>query len=50
VAAFRRAHIAIVPQSAALVPFLTAGENIELELTMRGVDAGNAQTLAADTR
>jgi predicted ABC-type transport system involved in lysophospholipase L1 biosynthesis ATPase subunit len=37
-AAWRREHVAIVAQTAALVPFLGALENIELPLTVRGVE------------
>jgi ABC-type lipoprotein export system ATPase subunit len=38
-ARFRREHVALVGQQAGLVPFLSARENVELGLALRGVDA-----------
>ncbi|WP_051324580.1 ABC transporter ATP-binding protein [Candidatus Solirubrobacter pratensis] len=43
-AAWRREHVAIVPQTTALVPFLGALENVELALTVRGVGSHEART------
>ncbi|HWK30099.1 MAG TPA: ATP-binding cassette domain-containing protein [Solirubrobacter sp.] len=42
-AAWRCEHVAIVPQTTALVPFLGALENVELALTVRGVEAQEAR-------
>jgi ABC-type lipoprotein export system ATPase subunit len=43
---FRRDHVAIVPQSPALVPFLSALENVELMGRIRGLSARQASTRA----
>jgi ABC-type lipoprotein export system ATPase subunit len=47
-AAFRRVHVGVVGQDPALVPFLTALENVELGLALRGVhtDAARERGLA----
>jgi len=42
-AQFRAAHVALVSQETGLVPFLTAAENVELALALRGVDADEAR-------
>jgi ABC-type lipoprotein export system ATPase subunit len=47
-AELRRDHIAIVPQAAALVPFLDARENVELALIARGMDARAARGRAEE--
>jgi ABC-type lipoprotein export system ATPase subunit len=46
-AALRRAKIAYVGQQAGLVPHLSALENVELGLALRGLDGGSAAALAA---
>jgi ABC-type lipoprotein export system ATPase subunit len=48
-AAFRRRHIALVAQETGLIPFLSARENLELGLALRGsAEAGRPdETLAA---
>ena len=38
-AAFRRRHVALVSQESGLIPFLSARENVELRLALRGLDA-----------
>ena len=45
-AELRREHVAIVPQAAALVPFLDARENVVLGLVARGLDAREARERA----
>jgi len=45
-AAFRRDAIALVGQEPGLVPFLSARENVELALAVRGVARGEAQIRA----
>jgi ABC-type lipoprotein export system ATPase subunit len=46
-AALRRAKIAYVGQQAGLVPHLSALENVELVLSLRGLDGGRLAALAA---
>ena len=46
-AALRRAKIAYVGQQAGLVPHLSALENVELALSLRGLDGGRVAALAA---
>jgi ABC-type lipoprotein export system ATPase subunit len=46
-AALRRAQIAYVGQQAGLVPHLSALENVELVLALRGLDGGRLAALAA---
>jgi ABC-type lipoprotein export system ATPase subunit len=48
-AAVRRRHIALATQESGLIPFLSARENVELSLALRGVDetGGTAEVLAA---
>jgi ABC-type lipoprotein export system ATPase subunit len=46
-AAFRREHIAVVAQQTALVAFLSARENVELGLALRGRTGGALEALAA---
>jgi ABC-type lipoprotein export system ATPase subunit len=46
-AAFRREYVAAVGQQMGLVPFLTALENVELALALRGVGPGQAAERAA---
>jgi ABC-type lipoprotein export system ATPase subunit len=48
-AEFRREQIGIVEQDPDLMPFLTARENIELALALRGLPARNARDRAAET-
>jgi ABC-type lipoprotein export system ATPase subunit len=45
-AGFRAARVGIVDQVRDLVPFLSALENVELGLAIRGVDPGSRRTLA----
>jgi ABC-type lipoprotein export system ATPase subunit len=47
-ARFRAEHIALVSQETGLVPFLTAAENVQLGLSLRGVEAGEAEGRAAE--
>ena len=51
-AAVRRAHIAVIGQDPGLTPFLSARENVELGLALRGVgpDEGNERALEALAR
>ena len=46
-AEFRRHHVALVAQDPPLVPFLTARENVELGLRLRGAERGALEALAA---
>jgi putative ABC transport system ATP-binding protein len=48
-ARFRAEHIALVSQETGLVPFLTAAENVQLGLSLRGVDTGEAEERAAES-
>lgn len=48
-ARFRAAHVALVSQETGLVPFLTAAENVELGLALRGVEPDEARTRAAES-
>ena len=48
-ARFRAAHVALVSQQAGLVSFLTAAENVELGLSLRGVEAEEARARAAES-
>ena len=45
-ATFRSAHIGIVDQQRDLVPFLTARENVELALSIRGLDGPDSRDRA----
>jgi ABC-type lipoprotein export system ATPase subunit len=47
-ARFRGEHIALVSQSTGLVPFLTATENVELGLSLRGIEGAEARERAAE--
>jgi len=47
-AALRAAHIGIVSQQTGLIPFLSATENVELGLAIRGVDAEDARNRATE--
>jgi len=47
-AELRRRHVTIVPQAAALVPFLDARENVELALIARGAAAAEARERAEE--
>jgi ABC-type lipoprotein export system ATPase subunit len=47
-AAFRRERVALVGQEPGLVPTLTARENVELGLTLRGVEPAEAAARAAE--
>ncbi len=47
-AAFRREHVAYVGQQAGLTPFLSARENVELALALRGVPAPDARLHALE--
>jgi ABC-type lipoprotein export system ATPase subunit len=51
-AAVRRGHVAIIAQDPGLTPFLSARENVELGLALRGVkpDEGNERALEALAR
>jgi ABC-type lipoprotein export system ATPase subunit len=48
-ARFRAQNVALVSQEAGLVPFLTAAENVELGLSLRGVETEEAQARAAES-
>jgi len=48
-AAFRRAHVGFVGQQPGLVETLSARENVELGLALRGVAPAEASTLAIET-
>jgi putative ABC transport system ATP-binding protein len=48
-ARFRGKHIALVSQSTGLVPFLTAAENVELGLSLRGIGGAEARERAAES-
>ena len=48
-AAFRRAHVGFVGQQPGLVETLSARENVELGLALRGVEAADAAALAVET-
>jgi putative ABC transport system ATP-binding protein len=47
-AALRRAHVAFIGQDPGLTPFLSARENVELGLAIRGVQAEDGQERALD--
>ena len=47
-ARFRAEHVGLVSQETGLVPFLTAAENIELGLSLRGVEAEEAGARAVE--
>jgi ABC-type lipoprotein export system ATPase subunit len=47
-AAFRREHVGWVAQDHGLVPFLSAVENVELGLELRGLDRAEASTRALE--
>jgi ABC-type lipoprotein export system ATPase subunit len=46
-AELRRLEVALVPQQSGLVPFLSARENVELGLEIRGLSADPSESLAA---
>jgi len=46
-AELRRREVALVPQQSGLVPFLSARENVELGLEIRGIEADPHEALAA---
>jgi ABC-type lipoprotein export system ATPase subunit len=48
-ARFRAEHVALVSQDTGLVPFLTAAENIELALSLRGLGAEEAGERAVES-
>jgi putative ABC transport system ATP-binding protein len=48
-ARFRAEHVALIGQDAGLVPFLTAAENIELALSLRGLDPEEASARAVES-
>ena len=47
-ARFRAENVALVSQETGLVPFLTAAENVELGLSLRGVEPEEARARAAE--
>jgi ABC-type lipoprotein export system ATPase subunit len=47
-AALRRAHVAVIGQDPGLTAFLSARENVELGLALRGVGADDAQATALE--
>jgi ABC-type lipoprotein export system ATPase subunit len=47
-ARFRAGNVALVSQEGGLVPFLTASENVELGLSLRGAEPEEAQARAAE--
>ena len=47
-AAFRRDHVSVIGQEPGLVPFLSAQENVELALTVRGVPADDGRERALE--
>jgi ABC-type lipoprotein export system ATPase subunit len=47
-AALRRRHVAVIGQDPGLTPFLSARENVELGLALRGVPAEDSQEQALD--
>jgi energy-coupling factor transport system ATP-binding protein len=47
-ARFRAEHVALVSQEGGLVPFLTAAENVELGLSLRGVEPEEARARATE--
>ena len=47
-AALRREHVAVIGQQMGLVPFLTARENVELALALKGIEAEEAADRATD--
>ena len=48
-ARLRAAKVALVSQETGLVPFLTAAENVELGLSLRGVEASEARARSAES-
>ena len=48
-ARFRAEHVALVSQATGLVPFLTATENVELGLSLRGIEGAEARERAAES-
>jgi ABC-type lipoprotein export system ATPase subunit len=48
-AAFRREAVALVRQEIGLIPFLSARENVELALALRGLERGEATQRAVET-
>ncbi len=47
-AALRREHVAVIGQDPGLTPFLSARENVELALALRGIDEADAGERALD--
>jgi energy-coupling factor transport system ATP-binding protein len=47
-ARFRAEHVALISQEGGLVPFLTAAENVELGLSLRGVEPEEARASATE--
>lgn len=47
-AALRRAHVAVIGQDPGLTPFMSARENVELGLALRGVGADDAQAASLE--
>jgi energy-coupling factor transport system ATP-binding protein len=47
-ARFRAEHVALISQEGGLVPFLTAAENVELGLSLRGVEPEEARARATE--
>jgi ABC-type lipoprotein export system ATPase subunit len=48
-ARLRARHVALVSQEAGLVPFLTAAENVQLGVSLRGLDREESDTRAAES-
>jgi ABC-type lipoprotein export system ATPase subunit len=48
-ARLRAQHVALVSQEAGLVPFLTAAENVQLGLSLRGLDGGEEGGRASES-
>jgi putative ABC transport system ATP-binding protein len=48
-ARFRAESVALISQEGGLVPFLTASENVELGLSLRGVEPEEARARAAES-
>jgi ABC-type lipoprotein export system ATPase subunit len=48
-ARFRAEHVALISQEGGLVPFLTAAENVELGLSLRGVEPEEARARATES-
>jgi energy-coupling factor transport system ATP-binding protein len=48
-ARFRAEHVALISQEGGLVPFLTAAENVELGLSLRGMEPEDARARATES-